>query len=80
METVAELFRSYLTKFRAFLSCSGPSSGGGVMDLERVRGRFKFLEGDLDCAGGTGSSSESLIYSTSVAPLSKWDLTLRVHC
>lgn len=50
------------------------------MDLERLRGRFEFLEGDLDRAGGAGSSSESSIYSTSVAPLSKWDLTLWVLC
>jgi len=70
METVTGLFRTYLTKFRAFLSCSGASSGGGVMDLERLRGRFEFLEGDLDRAWDPGSSSESSIYSTCVAPLS----------
>jgi hypothetical protein len=39
---------AYLTKFRAFISCSGASSGGGVMDLERLRGRFELIEGDLD--------------------------------
>lgn len=31
------------------------------MDLERLRGRFEFVEGDLDCAGGADSSSESSI-------------------
>ena len=50
------------------------------MDLERLRGRFGFLEGDLDRAGRGGSSSELSIYSTSVAPLSRWDLTLPVRC
>jgi len=57
----AKYSSAYLTKFRAFLSCSGASSGGGVMDLERLRGRFELIEGDLDCTGGTDSSSESPI-------------------
>lgn len=31
------------------------------MDLERLRGRFELIEGDLDRTGGTDSSSESSI-------------------
>jgi hypothetical protein len=31
------------------------------MDLERLRGRFELIEGDLDCTGGIDSSSESSI-------------------
>lgn len=59
------LLRAHRTKFRTCIFCSGPSSGGGVMDLERLGGRFGFMEG----MGDTGSSSESSIYSTCVSPL-----------
>jgi hypothetical protein len=66
----------YLTKFRAFIFCSGASSGGGVMDLERLRGCFEFIEGDLSCVSDTGSSSEPSVYSVCVSPLDR-DLILR---
>ena len=71
------MLRTYLTKFRAFLSCSGASSGGGVIDLERLRGRFEFIEADSDLPVNTGSSSESSIYSAWVGPVSNRDLPLR---
>ena len=31
------------------------------MDLERLQGRFEFIEGGSDCIGGIDSSSESPI-------------------